>query len=56
MALATKPARRKGNDLTLKQKYELIKESEKNRMLTVRELTEMYQCGKTQVAIPNFER
>lgn len=49
MALAAKPPRRKRNDLTLKQKYELIKESQKNRTLTVRELTEMYKCGKTQV-------
>ena len=47
--MAAKPTRRKRNDLTLKQKYELIKESEKNRTLTTRELAGIYACGKTQV-------
>ena len=47
--MAAKPTRRKRNDLTLKQKYELIKESEKNPTLTTTELAGIYACGKTQV-------
>ena len=42
LTIAAKPTRRKRNDLTLKQKYELIKESEKNRTLTTRELAGIY--------------
>ena len=42
-------ARRKRNELTLKKKYELVKEAEKNRTLKARELAELYGCGKTQV-------
>ena len=38
----------KWNDLRLKQKYELIKESEKNWTLTTRELAGIYACGETQ--------
>ena len=47
--MAARPARKKRNDLTLKQKYELIKEAEKNRTLNARELAGIYGCGKTQV-------
>ena len=47
--MAAKPSRRKRNGLTLKQKYELIKESEKNQTPTTRELAGIYACGKTQV-------
>ena len=47
--MAARPARKKRNDLTLKQKYELIKEAEKNRTLNVGELAGIYGCGKTQV-------
>ena len=46
--IAAKPTRRKRNDLTLKQKYKMIKESEKHRTLTARELAVIYECGKTQ--------
>jgi len=47
--MAAKPTRRRRNDLTLKQKYKLIKESEKNQTLTTRELAGIYACGKMQV-------
>ncbi len=43
-------AKGKRNYLTLKKKVEVIKTPEKNRSMSVRELSEQFNCGKTQVA------
>ncbi len=43
-------AKGKRNYLTLKKKVEVIKTAEKNRSMSVRELSEQFNCGKTQVA------
>ena len=39
----------KRNELTLQQKYQLIKEAEKDPTLRARKLAEQFHCGKTQV-------
>lgn len=39
----------KRNELTLQQKYQLIKEVEKDPTLRARKLAEQFHCGKTQV-------
>ena len=44
---AAKPKR---NYLTLKKKVEVIKFSEKNRGMSIRELAQQFDCGKTQIA------
>lgn len=45
--MASKPKR---NYLTLKKKVEVIKVSEKNRGMSLRELGQQFDCGKTQIA------
>ena len=45
--MANKP---KKNYLTLKKKVEVIKFSEKNRGMSIRELAQQFDCGKTQIA------
>ena len=40
----------KKNYLTLKKKVDVIKISEENRGITIRELAERFNCGKTQIA------
>ena len=44
------PKRKKRNCLTLQKKIEVIKASEKNPGIKVRELAEIFYCGKTQIA------
>jgi len=39
----------KRNELTLQQKYQLIKEPEKDPTLRARKLAEQFHCGKTHV-------
>ena len=38
------------NCLSLKKKIEVIKSAEKNPGITIRELAEWFDCGKTQIA------
>ena len=38
------------NDLSLKVKYEVVKTSEREPKLGVRKLSEIFQCGKTQIS------
>ena len=45
--MASKPKR---NYLTLKKKVDVIKTAEKNRGMSIRELGEQFDCGKTQIA------
>ena len=45
--LMTKPKR---NNLTLKLKYKVIKETEKEPKISVCKLTELFSCGKTQIS------
>ena len=40
----------KRNDLTLKYKYDVIKEAEKNPGIGIRRLAEMFKCGETQIS------
>lgn len=40
----------KRNDLSLKVKYEVIKTFEREPKLGVRKLSEIFQCGKTQIS------
>ena len=47
MTSIKKSATRK--ELTMKEKYELIKQSRSTPSQNVRELAEIYGCGKTQV-------
>ena len=48
----------KRNDLTLAQKYEVIKIAEKEKNIGVRKLSQVFGCGKTQIStvIRNKER
>ena len=48
----------KRNDLTLAQKYEVIKIAEKEKNIAVRKLSQVFGCGKTQIStvIRNKER
>ena len=48
----------KTNDLTLAQKYEVIKIEEKEKNIGVRKLSQVFGCGKTQISmvIRNKER
>ena len=39
----------KRNELTLKEKYDLIKKAEQNPGMSSRSLADLYKCGKTQV-------
>ena len=45
--MATKPKR---NYLNLKKKVEVIKTAEKNQGMSIRELAEQFDCGRTQIA------
>ena len=45
----TKKDKKKRNELTLKMRYELVKEAEKNPRSNARSLAEKFECGKTQV-------
>ena len=40
----------KRNDLTLKEKYEVIKELQKNPGIRTRKLAENFKCAKTQIS------
>ena len=40
----------KRNDLTLKQKHEVIKEAENNPGVGIRKLADKFKCGKTQIS------
>ena len=50
--MASKPGRKvsKRNDLTLQQKFKVIKAAEKDKKLGVRKLSQMFNCGKTQIS------
>ena len=45
----TSQPERKQNELTLQKMYELVKQAEKYRTLSVRELDGIFDCGKAQV-------
>lgn len=45
--MASKPKR---NYLTLEKKVDIIKTAEKNRGMSICELREQFDCGKTQIA------
>lgn len=47
--LATMERAKKRHELTLKKRYELVKEAEKNPRSSVKTLAERFECGKTQV-------
>ena len=47
---ATMTSKPKKNFLTLKKKVEVIRTAEKNRGMGVRELGEIFNCSKTQIA------
>lgn len=49
IAAASSVADRKRNELKLKKKYELVKQAERKRTLSVRELAGIFECVKTQV-------
>ena len=40
---------RKQNELKLQKKYELVKQAEENKTLSLGELAGIFECGKTQV-------
>ena len=44
--MASKPKR---NYLNLKKKVEVIKTAEKNQGMSIRELAEQFDCGRTQI-------
>ena len=48
----------KRNDLTLAQKYEVVKTAESERRIGVRKLGQIFGCGKTQIStvLRNKER
>ena len=48
--MATVTAAKKRNCLTLKKKVEVINYAKKNPRVNIRDLGEMFQCGKTQIA------
>ena len=50
--MASKPGRKvsKRNDLTLQQKFKVMKAAKKGKKLGVRKLTQTFNCGKTQIS------
>ena len=48
----------KRNDLTLAQKYEVVKTAEREKKIGVRKLSQIFGCGKTQIStvLRNKER
>ena len=41
----------KRNNLTLALKYEVVKTAEREKKLGMRKLSEMFNCGKTQISV-----